>query len=106
LPEPAVWLAILGGMLGTYLTRLSFILLVPPGRLPSTLRRGLRYIPPAVLSAIVLPELLLRNGALELTADNPRLMAGAVAAVVAWRTRNTWLTIASGMVTLWLLAAG
>jgi branched-subunit amino acid transport protein len=32
---------------------------------------------------------------------NGRLVAGAIAALVAWRTRNVFLTIAVGMAALW-----
>lgn len=103
--DTTVWLVILGGLLGTYLTRLSFILLIPADRVPRVLHRGLKYIPPAVLSAILLPELVIRDGALDLALSNHRLVAGIIAALVAWRLKNTWLTIASGMVALWLLMA-
>jgi len=105
LAESTVWLVILGGMVATYLTRLSFIVLIPADRVPRVLRRGLKYIPPAVLSAILLPELVIRNGTLDLALSNDRLMAGIIAALVAWRLKNTWLTIATGMVALWLLMA-
>ncbi|HLE05620.1 MAG TPA: AzlD domain-containing protein [Anaerolineales bacterium] len=103
--EFTVWLVILGGMIATYLTRLSFILLIPTERVPQFLRRGLKYIPPAVLSAILLPELVILDGSLELAFSNHRLVAGIIAALVAWRLKNTWLTIATGMVALWLLMA-
>lgn len=103
LAESTVWLVILGGMAATYLTRLSFILLIPAERVPQFLRRGLKYIPPAVLSAILLPELVIQDGSLELALSNHRLVAGMIAALVAWRLRNTWLTIATGMLALWLL---
>lgn len=102
--EPQLWLIVLGGMLTTYLIRLSFVALVPPDRLPLLFRRGLNYIPPAVLAAILLPELTLTDGALDLSLSNPRLIAGALAALAAWRLRNTWLTIAVGMIALWLLS--
>ncbi|MGH2621931.1 MAG: AzlD domain-containing protein, partial [Anaerolineales bacterium] len=62
--EATVWLVILGGLVVTYLTRLSFIQLIPPERVPRGLHRGLKYIPPAVLSAILLPELVIRDGTL------------------------------------------
>ncbi|MGH2621106.1 MAG: AzlD domain-containing protein [Anaerolineales bacterium] len=101
--DSAVWLVILGGLLGTYLTRLSFIILIPADRVPRVLHRGLKYIPPAVLSAILLPELVIRDGTLDLTLSNHRLLAGIIAALVAWRLKNTWLTIATGMLALWLL---
>ena len=94
---------ILGGLVCTYLTRLSFILLIPADRVPRVLGRGLKYIPPAVLSAILLPELVIRDGSLDLALSNHRLIAGVFAALVAWRLRNTWLTIATGLIALWLL---
>lgn len=98
--EPALWVvAILGG-LGTYLTRLSFIVLIPQNWLPEGFRSGLRFIPTAVLSAIVLPELLLPGGQLDLSLGNHRLLAGVAAALVAWRTHSAWLTIGAGMLML------
>jgi branched-subunit amino acid transport protein len=99
-----LWIIILGGMAVTYLIRLSFIFLIPPDRLPEWFRRGLRYIPPAVLAALIAPELLLLGGRLHLSFANHRLIAGSIAALVAWRTRNTWLTIVSGLLTFGLLA--
>ncbi len=100
----ALWGVIAGGTLATYATRLSFIALLPHEKLPSALRRGLSFVPPAVLAAIILPELIRPGGTLNLSLDNTRLVAGAVAAVVAWRSRNTWLTIAAGMAGLWILS--
>jgi branched chain amino acid efflux pump len=98
-----IWLIlVVAGML-TYLIRLSFIALLgrwsPPGRIS----RALRFVPPAVLTAILVPELLIREN--HLMPINPRLLAGAVAAVVAWRTKNVILTIAVGMATLLILQA-
>ena len=100
----ALWGVILGGMLATYLIRLSFVVFVPQERLPSIFRRGLTYVPPAVLAAIILPELALPEGTLDLTLGNHRLMAGVLAGLVAWRTKNTWLTILTGMAALWGLS--
>ena len=100
-----IWLIILGGMVVTYATRLSFTVLVPPDRLPSTFIQGLIYIPPAVLAAIVLPELVLVEGEIAISPANHQLVAGILAALVAWRLKNTWVAIATGMVTLWLLTS-
>jgi branched-subunit amino acid transport protein len=102
----AIWMMILGGMVVTYATRLSFILLVPPERMPPAMRRALRFIPPAVLAAMITPELVLRAGAWDLSLGNERLLAGALAALVAWRTRSAWFTIAAGMIALWILGLG
>lgn len=96
------WTMILGG-LATYATRLSFFVIFGRRGVPERLARPLRYIPPAVFSAIVFPELLMPGGQLDLSLGNLRLVAGLLAALVAWRTRNIVLTILAGMVALWVL---
>lgn len=87
----------------TFATRLSFVLLLARVQVPPLLVHALRFVPPAVLSAIVASEIFVRDGAPDLSPANPRLLAGAAAAVVAWRTRNVLLTIAVGMAALWVL---
>jgi branched chain amino acid efflux pump len=89
----------------TFGIRLSFIALLGKVTLPPLLTRALRFVPPAVLSAIILPEVLVRGGAVDLHPANPRLVAGVLAALVAWRTRNVVLTIAVGMAALWTAQA-
>lgn len=103
--SPEIWLIIVGGTILTYLVRLSFTVLVPPDRLSPIFSRGLVYIPPAVLAAIVLPELLLVEGEITISFANPELVSGIMATLVAWRLKSTWVTIATGMVALWLLTS-
>lgn len=98
-----LWTIIIGGMIVTYLIRLSFTVILPPERLPAVMQRGLRFVPPAILAAIVLPELLRPTGVIDISPGNPQLLAGIVAAFVAWKTKNTWLTILGGMLALWIL---
>ncbi len=89
----------------TFALRLSFIALLGHLEMPGVVRRALRFVPPAVLSAIIVPELVVRDGAPALSVGNARLLAGVVAAAIAWRTRNVLLTIASGMASLWIIQA-
>lgn len=98
------WLPVLiiGGLL-TFATRLSFIALLGRFEAPEVVTRALRYVPPAVLSAIIFPEVLLRDGAFVTPWANPRLYAGVVAGLIAWRTRNVLLTIGVGMAVFWVL---
>ena len=100
-----LWVLIILGGLATYLMRLSFIALFGRMVIPGWLQRGLRYVPPAVLSAIVFPELLVRQGKIDLSLNNERLVAGGVAALIAWRTRNALWTILAGMMALYILQA-
>ena len=95
-----IWLIMIIAGLATFATRLSFILLLDRIRVPDWFRRGLCYVPVAVLSAIILPELTSPTGSLFLSWRNPQLLAGMVAILVAWRTKNVLLTIAVGMAAL------
>lgn len=94
-----MWAAILLSGAGTYSMRASFLAFahrlttVPPG-----LARVLRQIPPAALAAIVAPALLRPEGHLDLL--QPTLLAGVVAAGVAWKTRNVGVTVVVGIALL------
>ena len=92
-----LWITILIIGLLTFAIRLSFILLFGVIEAPPLLSRALRFVPAAVLSAIILPELLLRDGHLAIGLDNDRLLAGVVAVGVAWFSKNVLLTIGAGM---------
>ena len=98
-----IWLVLLLGGLLTFGMRFIFIYLLGRFEVPEMMRRALRFVPPAVLTAITVPELLLHSGQLDLSWTNFRLLAGIVATVVAWRTKNMLLTILVGMVMLVLL---
>jgi branched-subunit amino acid transport protein len=100
-----LWLLLLAMGAVTYLTRLSMIALLGQVEIPDLVKRGLKYVPPAVLSAIIAPALLRPNGPFDLSPSNERLLAGMAATLVAWRTRNVMLTIGVGMGMLWLLSA-
>ena len=94
------WLTVAGMALVTYALRASFLLLPPHVETPPLLRRALRYVPAAVLTAIWAPEVMLSPG-------YEQLAAGAVAIAVAWRWRRTFATIVAGLAALhlfhWLL---
>jgi len=94
------WLLIAGLALTSFLPRASFILLFARWPVPALVQRALRYVPAAVFSAILVPALVLTEGALDIGLDNPRLFAGILAGIVAWRTRNTLVTIVTGMLAL------
>lgn len=98
-----IWLVMLLGGLITFGMRFSLIYLFGRFQVPETIRRALHYVPPAVLSAIIFPELFLPQGGISLSLDNTRLLAGLLAILVAWFSKNTLVTIIAGMVALFLL---
>lgn len=98
-----LWVIIVAGGLLTFGIRLSFILLMEKIRVPDWFKRSLRFIPSAILSAIILPGLVAPNGRLDFSIHNTQLLAGVVAVLVAWRTKNVILTILVGAVALIVL---
>jgi branched-subunit amino acid transport protein len=102
---PTLWLTILGAGAVTFALRLSFIAFLGRIEIPLVLARALRFVPAAVLTAVVIPLLLYANGSLELSLGNERLVAGLVAALICWRTRSVPFTLVGGMATLWTLQA-
>jgi branched-subunit amino acid transport protein len=100
-----IWLLMLIAGLLTFLTRLSFIWLFDRITVPALLRRALYLVPPAVLSVIIFQELFIQEGRLAIGFGNFRLLAGLIAVVAAWRTKNALITIAAGMASLWIMTA-
>ena len=98
-----IWLVMIIGGLITFGMRFSLIFLFGRFEIPETMRKALHYVPPAVLSAIIFPELLYKANQIDFSFGNIRLLAGIVAILVAWYTKNTLLTILAGMLALLLL---
>ena len=106
-PAATIWILIVVIGAGTFMFRISLIaLLGRVERTPPALERILRFIRPAVLAALISPAVVLLHGrATFIDPFNPRLVAGLVAIIVAWKTSNVLLTIGSGMAVLWVLQA-
>jgi branched-subunit amino acid transport protein len=98
-----IWIVMLLGGLLTYGMRLSFIYLFSHFQIPDPIYRTLRFVPPAVLSAIVLPQLFMPNGYFDFSLTNHRWIAGFIAVLAAMFTKNTLLTILIGMTALLIL---
>lgn len=101
-PKLLIFLAM---SVATYLTRVTMIVaLSRRGRTMESalLRRWLRYVPAAVLAALIAPPILVSGNRLAL---GPSLWAGLVGVGVAWRSRSPLWTILAGMVTFWLIQA-
>jgi branched-subunit amino acid transport protein len=86
----------------TFLIR--YLLLPLSGRieLSGGLRRALRYVPPAVLTAIVVPFALIPDGReLQFSLANPYLVGAGLTLAIGWLSRHLLLTIVGGMACFW-----
>lgn len=90
-------LLILGMMLATFSVRYVMFGASSRIQLSPALLNSLRYVPPVVLSAIVVPEVLLSEGVLSVGVMNARLVGAIAAIFISYTTRNLLLTIVVGM---------
>jgi branched-subunit amino acid transport protein len=98
-----VWITILLAALVSFGLRYLPMKLLEKQRLAPWLERALRYVPAATLSGLVFPALLLQDNKLALSFMNDRLIAGLLAIIIAYFSRNAILTIAGGLIALWIL---
>lgn len=92
-----IWFVIVGVGLVSLLLRASFLVLWRGQHLPDKIRSSLGLVPAAVLAALVAPDLLHPSATGTFSLLSPRLLAGLLAAVVAWRTRNVLWTLVVGL---------
>lgn len=86
----------------TFVTRYPVMAYFGRLEMPETILQALRFVPPAVLTAIIVPMMVMPDGEqIAINATNPALFGGAAAALVAWRTQSLPLTIGAGMAIFW-----
>lgn len=93
------WPVIAGMAAITYALRAA-PLIGPTGRIGAGIERRLRYLPPALFAALIVPSLLAPAGTFE---GGIRLWAGLLGLAVGWRTRSIPVTIVAGLGTFALL---
>ncbi|TBU77028.1 AzlD domain-containing protein [Phytopseudomonas daroniae] len=97
------WMLIFGMLAITFATRYS-LFAFPDLRFPQAVRQALHYVPTAVLTAIVVPGMLLPDGEhWALRWDNAYLLAGLTTIAIAVVTRHLLATIGGGLLIFFLL---
>ena len=94
------WLVLVGMALATIINRAALIVLADRFTLPAALQASLRYAPAAVLAAIVVPELFVVDGQVDVSIRNVKLIAGLSGFAIAMIWRNTVPAIVGGMLVL------
>jgi len=89
---------IIGMGVVTYLPRLLPAWFLRGKKLHPFLEAWLKYVPVAVLSALLLPALLISDGKFNLAWNNVFLWAALPAGLVAWKTRSMFATVLVGMI--------
>lgn len=101
--QKIIFLTITGMMLVTYLPRLMPVWFLAARQLPEVVIAWLRYVPAAVLAAMLFPAILLHETQLNFSWNNLYLLAFLPTLLVAWKTRSLFGAVIAGML---LVAVG
>ena len=77
-----LWVVIVAVGALNYLSRVSFIAFFASREMPPLLARALKFVPAAMLTALVLPMVLAPSAAGTLAGVNPRIPAAIVASIL------------------------
>lgn len=94
-----------GMFLVTYIPRMLPAVGLSRLKLPSWFIEFLEYIPVAVLAALLLPSLVVRDGRLALNLNNDYLLAAIPAFIAAIFKRNLFIPVIVGLAAYMLLSA-
>lgn len=99
---------IAGMFLVTFTIRYGLLPLSGRIRFSPGIRRALGYVPPAVLTAIIVPMAFMPDGqTLQVSMTNPYLVGSLLTVLIGWFSKNLMVTIVGGMVVFgmcqWLL---
>ena len=95
--QNTIFITILGMLVVTYLPRVLPVWLLASRSLPPLTVAWLRYIPVAVLAAMLLPSLMVQEGRISLAVENLFLWAAFPTLLIAWKTRSFLGAVIVGM---------
>ncbi len=101
--ETNILITLVGMAFVTYLPRLIPAWVLRDKQLPAFLVAWLRYVPVAVLAALLLPSLLIENNQINFSASNLYLWAALPAGWVAWKKKSLFGTVVVGMLVVALV---
>jgi branched-subunit amino acid transport protein len=109
--EMDTFFLITGMALVTFLIRYGLLPLSGRITFSQGTTRALGYVPPTVLTAIIVPAALLPDGhTLQFSFSNPYLVGALITAVIGRLSKNLLITIVGGMTVFvlwqWILKAG
>ena len=95
--QTLIFWTIVGMAVVTYLPRLLPTLFLSGRTLQPIIASWLRLVPPAVLAAMLVPSLLIKDDAIDLAFDNLFFWAALIAFPVAWKWNSLVATVMVGM---------
>jgi branched-subunit amino acid transport protein len=101
--EQKIVLVIIGMSIVTYFPRMLPLVVLSKFEMHPLFLKWLRYIPVAVLSALLVPGILLSDKKLAIGLENKAFLASIPCFLVATKTKNLFLTVLVGISSMFLL---
>ena len=98
-----IWMVMIVCGLLTFSMRFVMFSDLAPKQLPGWLEEALGFVPVAVLTAIIVPAVIVSPDGGLMVAGNSRLPAAIIAVTAALVTRSVLVTIGSGLGSMWVL---
>ena len=98
-----IWMVMIVCGLLTFSMRFVMFSDLAPKQLPGWLEEALGFVPVAVLTAIIVPAVIVSSDGGLMLAGNSRLPAALIAVTAALVTRSVLVTIGSGLGSMWVL---
>ena len=91
---------IMGMAAVTFFTRFASALLFRQTGVPVWFERWMKHVPTGILTALIIPALLLPKGYLDISQHNHYLLAGLVAIVATYLFRNGLVSMGLGLIAM------
>ncbi len=103
LSDMKIWILIVGMAIVTYVPRMIPLLIFSKINLPPWLESWLKYIPVGIFSALVFPDIFIRNQMFSMTINNIELISSILVFAIAFKTRSLGLSVIVGIISYWVL---
>lgn len=100
-----IWVIMIVTGLLNFAMRISMFSGLFQGEIAPSLRSVLRFVPIAVLSAVIAAAVFIDPASGAVAVHFPKVLAALLAAIVAWMTQSVIATIAVGLAAIWTIGA-
>ncbi|MDF2500112.1 MAG: branched-chain amino acid transport [Anaerosporomusa subterranea] len=95
-----VVITIVAMAVATFFTRFTSPAILGGAGISPRLKRFLKHVPTAILTALIAPTLFVPHGYIEFSTGNSYLIAGTIAALLAYFRQPPLVTMGGGMATM------
>ena len=98
-----IYLLIIGIAILTYIPRSLPIIYLSKKDLPQWLKDWMKFIPSGIFAALILPDILIQDGSLNVGFTNIKLIASILVLIIAIKKKSLGLSIAVGVSAITIL---